>query len=328
MKKFLIIIFSLLCIQRVLAGCIRAGEITYSWVSGYTFEIILKLYTDPPCNIPFPVVTSLGDTLSLTNSTYIFDSSFICKTYTGLKNFVAPGTYIISIELPNRPYGIINIPGSINIPFFIDSKITINPFLGANNSVVFNNPAIVKGSLNNVLTYNPMASDPDGDSLAYKLTACRGAGGLPIPNYSYPMANNVFSIDSITGDIYWDSPYMMGEYSIAMIIEEWRDGIMIGYITREIQFVIDLTGSIGKFDFDFNTFNIFPNPCHDYFIVRSNQQDNKSFTIQLFDIRGKLNLQKEVIKGQEIYLDNLPDGIYFINLITDQEILNYIIIKQ
>ncbi|MEZ5198441.1 MAG: hypothetical protein R2764_19270 [Bacteroidales bacterium] len=61
---------------------------------------------------------------------------------------------------------------------------------------------------------------------------CRG---LPILGYEYPFASNAFYIDEITGDLYWDTPQMQGEYNVAFIIEEWRYGQRIGYVTRDLQ---------------------------------------------------------------------------------------------
>ncbi|MCD4736323.1 MAG: gliding motility-associated C-terminal domain-containing protein, partial [Bacteroidales bacterium] len=62
--------------------------------------------------------------------------------------------------------------------------------------------------------------------------------GLPIPGFEYPQASNSFSIDPIKGDLIWDSPELQGEYNVAFIIEEWRNGQRIGYVTRDLQIKI------------------------------------------------------------------------------------------
>ena len=42
-----------------------------------------------------------------------------------------------------------------------------------------------------------------------------------------------------TGDLCWDSPAVAGQYNIAFIIEEWRDGgPLIGEITRDMQMIV------------------------------------------------------------------------------------------
>jgi len=46
----------------------------------------------------------------------------------------------MTMEDPNRNAGIINIPNSVNIPFFLETTLVINPFLGNNNSPELLNP--------------------------------------------------------------------------------------------------------------------------------------------------------------------------------------------
>jgi gliding motility-associated-like protein len=36
----------------------------------------------------------------------------------------------------------------------------------------------------------------------------------------------------------WDKPILQGEYNIAFLIEEWRNGVKIGYVTRDMQITI------------------------------------------------------------------------------------------
>ncbi len=86
--------------------------------------------------------------------------------------------------------------------------------------------------------HNANAFDPDGDSLSYELIFCKGSEGLPIPGYSYPAASNSFSLDAITGDLVWDSPTGCGEYNVAFLIKEWRNGVLIGFVERDMQITI------------------------------------------------------------------------------------------
>jgi len=62
---------------------------------------------------------------------------------------------------------------------------------------------------------------------------------LPIPGYELPVATNIFAIDEETGQIFWDSPYIQGEYVIAVRIIDWRNGNIIGGVLREFQFRVD-----------------------------------------------------------------------------------------
>ncbi|MBK7871884.1 MAG: hypothetical protein IPJ74_14995 [Saprospiraceae bacterium] len=45
---------------------------------------------------------------------------------------------------------------------------------------------------------------------------------------------NQLSINEITGDIVWDAPQRRGEYNLAIIIVEYRDGIPIDTIARDM----------------------------------------------------------------------------------------------
>jgi gliding motility-associated-like protein len=47
-----------------------------------------------------------------------------------------------------------------------------------------------------------------------------------------------FSLNSATGDLIWDSPKQQGEFNIAILIEEWRNGIRIGSVLRDMQIII------------------------------------------------------------------------------------------
>lgn len=223
----------------------RAAEITYRHLSGLTYEITLISYTFTPSpanafrdnltinwgdgtisEIPRIIVNYLPDDI-----TY--------NKYLGQHTFPGPSTYIISCEDPNRNGGILNIPNSINTPLFIVSELMISPFIGGyNNSPVLLIPPVDNGCVDQPFYHNPGAYDADGDSLSYKLIPCRGALGQIIPGYTYPPASKSLTLNPVTGDLIWDSPKQQGEYNIAILIEEWRNGIKIGSVLRDMQIII------------------------------------------------------------------------------------------
>src|SRR5690606_33024335 len=96
------------------------------------------------------------------------------------------GTYLIRVGDPNRNVGVYNIPNSQDQPFYIEALLVINNFTGANTSPQFNYAPIDKACKGKCFYHNPGAYDPDGDSLSYELTVCRGSGGVPVAGYSYP----------------------------------------------------------------------------------------------------------------------------------------------
>jgi len=240
----------------------RAGEITFRYISGLTYEITIVSYSYAPSpadrneleiywgdgtsavlqriNGP-PGVNPAG--LECEHLGEIVGPNIKKNLYTGQHTYPGPATYKVSVEDPNRNYGIMNIPSSVDIPLYIETQLTISPFIGPNNSPQLLLPPIDRGCINHTFLHNPGAYDPDGDSLSYSLTVCRGAGGEAIPGYLLPNlvdpnSTSSFIINPINGDIIWDSPTLQGEYNISFIIEEWRNGIRIGFVTRDMQITI------------------------------------------------------------------------------------------
>ena len=240
---FFILVLQMLPV-RLMATHQRAAEIVYRHISGLTYEVTLisYTYTPSPANLYRDYLTinwgdgTATDIQRMTKTNLPNDITF--NRYVGQHQYHAPSTYIISCEDPNRNGGIINIPNSINTPLYIYSELVINPFLGYNNSPILLIPPVDNGCVLQPFYHNPGAYDADGDSLSYKLVPCRGAQGYPIPGYTLPAATNKITLDSVTGDFYWDSPDQMGEYNIAILIEEWRNGIKIGSVERDMQIII------------------------------------------------------------------------------------------
>ncbi len=239
-KHIIILIFIALLIPiQLLATHNRAGEITYRQIGPLTYEITLVTYTYTlsPADRPQLQIQWGDGTTSIVDriEKIQLPNYYQRNTYKGIHTYPGPGTYQIVMEDPNRNDGILNIPGSVNIPFAIKTILQINPTLGNNNTPVLLNPPIDKAAVGKLFIHNPAAFDPDGDSLSYELTVCLGANGEPIPGYTYPPASHDFYVNPISGDLVWNTPTQPGKYNVAMLIEEWRDGIKIGKIERDMQ---------------------------------------------------------------------------------------------
>lgn len=220
----------------------RAGEISYVYVSGLTYEFTIITYTYTPSPADRPTIdVSWGDGTSSTISRaqkIDMDNDISKNIYVSQHTFSASGTFAVSFEDPNRNAGIVNIPNSVDVPLYIETVVVINPFLGGNSSPQLMNPPIDNGCTNVIYYHNPGAYDPDGDSLSYSLIPCRGYNGENIPGYTLPNASNSITIDAVTGDLVWDSPTMAGEYNVAILIKEWRNGVMISSMVRDMQITI------------------------------------------------------------------------------------------
>lgn len=238
MKKF---ILSLLVIIAAFSNASathnRAGEITYQWISGYTYKITVTTYTNTYATTAdrCELTIYFGDGDSAVTPR-INGPSVLCPTahdgvmilpntklniYEAIHTYHGPNNYIVTVEDPNRNEGVCNIPNSVNTSFFLRTELVINPFLPPNSSPTLLNPPIDQACVGECFEHNPGAFDPDGDSLYYSLVTCYAAGA-PIPGFALPPNMNWNSIDHNTGDVLWCSPNQICQYNIAILIEEWK----------------------------------------------------------------------------------------------------------
>jgi len=247
-KLFILIIIAATWLpSSVYATHQRAAEIFFRHISGLTYEVTLisYTYTPSPANAYRDFLTIDWDDGSTSQIPRVVETNLpneiTYNKYIGQHTFPGPGNFIISCEDPNRNGGILNIPNSINVPLYIYSELTISPFIGGyDNSPILLIPPVDNGCVDEPFYHNPGAYDPDGDSLSYRLVPCRGAGGQVIPGYTLPPTDppNIIHLDSITGDFLWNSPPQQGEYNIAVLVEEWRGGVKIGSVLRDMQIII------------------------------------------------------------------------------------------
>lgn len=240
-QRYSLLILLLLAANLSKATHNRAGEITYKQISALTYEITLVTYTSTrPGTADRPQLDIYwGDgtfnTVDRIEELYMPDF-YKRNTYKYRHTYPGAGTFKISVEDPNRNEGVANIPESVNVKFAISTTLQINPLLGYNNTPILLNPPIDNAAQNRIFVHNPAAFDPDGDSLSYQLTVCLGDNGNPIPGYKFPESSNIpIYVDSITGDLVWDAPPKVGIFNVAIAINEWRHGIKIGQIIRDMQ---------------------------------------------------------------------------------------------
>lgn len=223
----------------------RAGQIVYEHISGFTYKITITTYTYTQALADRDTLTiSFGDGTQGDAGRYqklTLPNEYFENKYAITHTFPGPGTFDLVVEDPNRNEGVINIPNSVNVVFALKTTILINPFLGHNNAPILLNRPIDKAALNQIFIHNPGAYDPDGDSLSYKMDICRYTGGQTIPGFTLPSASDSIYVDPITGDLIWNTPTKMGIYNVALAIEEWRNGVKISIIIRDIQIEVEDT---------------------------------------------------------------------------------------
>jgi gliding motility-associated-like protein len=171
-----------------------------------------------------------------------------------------PNGYMIVYERCCRNASISNIqtPGNVGVTYFARIPGFTNGQC-PNSSAVFVNlpPQII--CANNPLVYDFSAVDPDGDSLSYRLCAARPGGSTsdakPFgPNMTMPVAPSVnymppasatvpmsgvppLQINAVTG-LMTGTPNAIGRYVVTICVTEWKNGVAVNTVSRDIQFVV------------------------------------------------------------------------------------------
>ena len=246
--QFLILLMLFVSALPVWATHNRAGEITYEKIGTYTYRATIVTYTktSSPADRPeleFWWGDGSRDTVPRITTDLNVGPDIQRNIYVATHVYPGNGSYTMYFLDENRNTNVINIPGSVNIPFYVETQLIISPAFLTNSSPQLLQPPIDDGAVNRLFIHNPNAFDPDGDSLSYEFVPCKGFGGAPIPTFFYPPASTSFSLNAVTGDLIWDTPLSQGEFNVAMIIREWRNisgiGMLnIGYVTRDMQITI------------------------------------------------------------------------------------------
>ena len=157
--------------------------------------------------------------------------------------------YLITCADSLRNNNILNINGgsSDGVIFFVEDTIKFpNDIsnIGFNSSPVLLNPPIDFANVGDTFYHNPLAYDPDGDSLIFELIDPLQQSGVPVPGYKYPnqlyiSANNKISLNRFTGEFIWAVPQASGIYNIAILIREYRRGVVMGTMIRDMQIIVE-----------------------------------------------------------------------------------------
>jgi hypothetical protein len=234
--KYLLCILLFLIAITVSATHNKGGIITYRNISGNTYEATVTMYTlssSPAQDSLIELFWGDGtsDTLLRANGTgTLIGDGIKMNVYEGVHSYSGFGEYTLYIEDQNRNSGIINIPNSVNIPFYIESILEISAETTYNNSVQFTSFPIFNLTLDS-FNFNSAFYDPDGDILTYELIASKAANGQDIQGYSFPP--NAF-IDPISGELSWHTLTSLGDYVYTMKINECRNGISVGSVILDI----------------------------------------------------------------------------------------------
>ena len=226
-------------------------------------------------------------------------------------------SYVTTVELPNinggytlaiqrccRINGIANVSNSGTVGVTYTTKISgiINGVdYSANSNPVFVQRDTALICFSAPFTFDFAASDSDGDSLAYSF--CDGVNtptteakpvtpsNPPYPSVPYdqaysgnsPMGPTV-SINRNTGLITGVAPATVGDYVVAVCVEEYRAGVLIGITRKEIHITVGNCTLAGA--------SLKPNyiTCDGFTMNFENESTSSNITSYLWDF-GERNVQ-------------------------------------
>ena len=252
MKKLLLLLLVVFSLQTQ-ATHLMGGQMTSQNTGGLSYQITLTLYRDS-LGVPMGTTQLITYTDSTGNfvvgSHYVnYDPTLTTNIGNGVERYIFTDTITFPFvgkfkaftENCCRNAAILNLPSPSQNSLWLDVDIFADP---SNSSPVFLNEPITVAQLNQPFSYNPLPFDVDGDSLSWQLDVpmdyLSGAIlGTPILGYTLPPSDTIapFSIDPLTGEIVF-LPNVIGNFQVSVKAIEWRNGIQIGYIRRDMQLIV------------------------------------------------------------------------------------------
>ncbi len=252
MKKIYALLFALSMMASAHASHLMGGEILARSIGNNSYEVLLVIYRDT-LGIPVAQTATLdvydsqgniafSQTMNLDtvySGTLLPTSAYGVEIYGYFDTLTFPGpdTYSLTWSTCCRNAAILNLsqPGSESM--WLKTELMVDT---SNNSTpVFLTTPVLVVPADTVWTHNPLPFDADGDSLVWSLDTPMNMNGQACAGYTLPPSDSAgpFSMDPITGTISWD-PAALGNYVTSILVEEYRNGVKIGEIRRDLQFIV------------------------------------------------------------------------------------------
>ncbi len=209
----------------------------------------------------------------------------------GVEQYIYTGTFtftqscpdwVVSFEECCRNNSVTNLQNPAGRSLFVSATLDNSGGL-CNSSPVFTSTPVPYVCAEQQYCYNHGAFDPDGDSLAYSLVAPQEgpAPGINIP-YSSPALSATLPLFDTTGAVQFDpqtgslciiptDTLPQQVIVVAVEVEEWRNGALLGTTRRDIQLVVlpcantqpdlmprDVVNLVGGAQIDSNSVEICP----------------------------------------------------------------------
>ncbi len=258
-------------INSLFATHIIGGEINYSCLGNDQYEITLQLFRDCDTGVPWfedpariEVLGSNGQTLytinmSLRNNDTLDFSASACSVIP-TSACIHTTTYREVVSLPFRVGGyqflyqiccrnqdIINIVDPTATEAAYHAVMTEESLLGCNSAPKFDDWPPFYICNGQAFSYDHSATDTDGDSIVYALCTPYDVFGSFFDEFvtwrtPYNLSNMLggpqpFTIDPVTG-LLTGTPFTNGTFVFGICIREYRNGVLVGEVRRDFQFIV------------------------------------------------------------------------------------------
>ena len=356
-KNFIVVIF-FFCSAASYATHLKGGEIRVTHISNLTYKATALVYFDAGSamtNAEPELMMCMGDGQVIKATRQSLNTlpgvaSTSIGIYEATYTYPASGRYQISASIDNRNTGILNFPNSELSPMFLWTIFDTS--LG--NSTPASPDLQFTGGVRQLFTQDLKVTDVNGDSVSFHLQklsrAFPGTCGIRSTDQSYIYPNEVnksgtLKIDQVTKKLIWNAPAQAGYYSIAYVVDEWRNGIIISQTYREgLITVSDKPGEtvdIPAFEYPADNgvvtalpylespeisiaVEAYPVPTDDFVNVKAYSKSRSVITLQLIDMQGRILQQiksrsAEILIQEQFDLRDYPKGMYLIRAENDME---------
>lgn len=244
MKKILLSIA--LCIFCYVSNAthLMGGQMTSLNIGGFTYQVTLTAYRD---TLGIPINLFANITYSDVNGFYV-QHSVPCSAPTSYGNGVEMYTYVDTITFPDsgdytmwwedccRNCALLNMAAPCAESFHLYNVLHVDV---NNSSPEFLNPPIPIAQEAVAFNYNPLPFDIDGDSIAWELDIPLSSNGINVLGYTLPPSDTAipFTMNQVTGEITF-LPNTLGHFEVSVKVSEFRGGIKIGEIRRDMQIIV------------------------------------------------------------------------------------------
>lgn len=252
------------------------ADLQYTWVSGNTFKVTVSFYRDcAGVAAPATITLNAKSTSCSKNQNYTLnleagtgqEITFPCRSvqtkctnsasvnagyqlYVYSNNVTLPQKctdWVMSFYVCCRNCAITTLNNPCADNMYIEATLN-NVVAPTNNSAQFTNIPVALICVNQSFTYNHGVYDPDGDSLVYSFinpktfnTSTNTVGSVTFnPGFSStsPLTSSpAVTLNSANGDITMN-PTVNGEIGVcAILVREYRNGVLIGSAIRDMQFL-------------------------------------------------------------------------------------------